>query len=53
MVREPAEGRPGPDVGPGLPLAATRGGHFILAIAPRAERRPHESPDHAVVYRVP
>jgi hypothetical protein len=41
------------DVGPGEPLAATRGGHFILAIAPRAGARPHESPDHAVVYRVP
>jgi hypothetical protein len=41
------------DVGPGTPLAATRGGHFILAIAPRTDRRPHESPDRAVVYRVP
>ncbi len=41
------------DVGPGIPLAATRGGHFILAIAPRIDGRPHESPDRAVVYRVP
>jgi hypothetical protein len=41
------------DVGPGIPLAATRGGHFILAIAPRTDARQHESPDHAVVYRVP
>jgi hypothetical protein len=41
------------DVGPGLPLAATRSGHFVLAIAPRGSARPHESPDHAVVYRVP
>ena len=41
------------DVGPGMPLAATRSGHFILAVAPRADRQPHESPDHAVVYRVP
>jgi hypothetical protein len=41
------------DVGPGVPLAATRGGHFILAIAPRSDAKPHESPDHAVVYRVP
>ncbi len=41
------------DVGPGVALAATRGGHFILALAPNANRRPHESPDHAVVYRVP
>jgi hypothetical protein len=41
------------DVGPGVALAATRGGHFILAVAPRPDRRPYESPDHAVVYRVP
>lgn len=41
------------DVGPGVALAATRGGHFILAVAPRPGRRPYESPDHAVVYRVP
>ena len=41
------------DVGPGVPLAATRSGHFILAVAPRSDARPHESPDHAVVYRVP
>lgn len=41
------------DVGPGVPLAATRHGRFILAVAPRTNARPHESPDHAVVYRVP
>jgi hypothetical protein len=41
------------DIGPGVPLAATRGGHFILAVARRTDGRPHESPDHAVVYRVP
>ncbi|MEO8563225.1 MAG: hypothetical protein ABI601_14170 [bacterium] len=41
------------DVGPGVPLAATRGGHFILALAPRAGARPQESSDNAVVYRVP
>jgi len=41
------------DVGPGVPLAATRGGHFILAVTPRLDARPHESADHAVVYRVP
>ena len=40
-------------VGPGVPLAATRHGRFILAIAPRTDARPHESPDRAVVYRVP
>ena len=44
---------PARDVGPGVPLAATRHGRFLLAIAPRAGARPHESPDHAVVYRVP
>jgi hypothetical protein len=41
------------NVGPGVPLAATRHGRFVLAIAPREDARPHESPDHAVVYRVP
>jgi hypothetical protein len=41
------------EIGAGVPLAATRGGHFILAIAPRTGARAHESPDHAVVYRVP
>jgi hypothetical protein len=41
------------DVGPGVPLAATRGGHFILALAPRAGAPAQESSDHAVVYRVP
>ncbi len=41
------------DIGPGVPLAATRGGHFILAVAPRTDGRPNAYPDHAVVYRVP
>lgn len=41
------------DVGPGVPLAATRGGHFILALVPRAGARPPDASDHAVVYRVP
>ena len=41
------------DVGPGVPLATTRHGRFVLAIAPREGARQHESPDHAVVYRVP
>ena len=40
-------------VGPGVPLASTRNGRFILAVAPRTGAREHESPDHAVVYRVP
>jgi hypothetical protein len=51
--RTSAGNGPWRDVGPGVPLAATRAGHFILAIAPRTDGRPHESPDHAVVYRVP
>lgn len=41
------------DVGPGVPLAVTRHARFVLAIAPRTEAKRHESPDHAVVYRVP
>ena len=55
VVRERRGGRPEVvrDVGPGGALAATRGGHFILAIAPRTARRPHESPEQAIVYRVP
>jgi hypothetical protein len=40
-------------VGPGIPLAITRHGRFVLAIAPRADAKPYESPDRAVVYRVP
>jgi len=40
-------------VGPGMPLAATRNGRFVLALAPRVDARQYESPDHAVVYRVP
>lgn len=44
---------PARDVGPGVPLAATRNGRFILAIAPRVGAKPYESPDQAVVYRVP
>jgi hypothetical protein len=54
LVRDQGAGREAArDVGPGTPLAATRGGHFILAVAPRTDKRPYESPDHAVVYRVP
>ncbi|HEX5971431.1 MAG TPA: hypothetical protein VFY85_05865 [Gemmatimonadaceae bacterium] len=41
------------DVGPGVPLAVTRHGRFVLAIAPRTDAKQYESPDHAVVYRVP
>ena len=53
VIRGAERTDPPRDVGPGIPLAATRGGHFILAIAPRVDPRPHESPDRAVVYRVP
>ena len=52
-LRTRATGDAGRDSGPGVPLAATRDGHFILAIAPRTDPKPYESPDHAVVYRVP
>jgi hypothetical protein len=41
------------DVGAGRPLAATRGGRFILALAPRVNAGSSESPEQAVVYRVP
>ncbi len=41
------------DVGPGAPLALTRNGRFVLAIAPRADAKRYESPEHAVVYRIP
>ena len=41
------------DVGPGVPLAVTRSGRFVLALAPRTDAKQYESPDHAVVYRVP
>jgi len=41
------------EVGPGVPLAVTRNGRFVLAITPRADAKQYESPDQAVVYRVP
>jgi hypothetical protein len=55
VVRERRAGAPEVvrDVGPGIALAATRGGHFILAVAPRTDRRAHEPPQQAIVYRVP
>lgn len=46
-------GRAPRDVGPGMLLAATRSGRFILAIVPRPAAKSYESPDQAVVYRVP
>ena len=48
------EGRVERTVGPGFPLAATRGGRFILAVAPRVgAKQRYDSPDQLVVYRVP
>jgi hypothetical protein len=41
------------DIGPGIPLAATRGGRYVLAIGPRPGAKPHESPEQAIVYRIP
>ena len=41
------------EVGPGVPLSITRNGRFVLAVAPRTDAKRYESPDHAVVYRVP
>lgn len=41
------------NVGPGMPLAVTRSGRFVLAVVPRTDAKRYESPDHAVVYRVP
>jgi hypothetical protein len=39
-------------VGPGIALAATAGGKFIVAIAPRSKVAPGEMPVGVVVYRV-
>ena len=39
-------------VGPGIALAATAGGGYIVALAPRPKIAQGESPVQAVVYRV-
>jgi hypothetical protein len=39
-------------VGAGIALAATVGGRYIIALAPRAKADPNESPVEAVVYTV-
>jgi hypothetical protein len=39
-------------VGAGIALAATAGGRYIIALAPRAKPDPNESPVEAVVYTV-
>ena len=51
FVTRPGDATPVP-VGPGLPLAATANARYIAAIAPRANRREHETPTIAVVYEV-
>jgi hypothetical protein len=40
-------------VGPGVPLAATANGRFIVALVPRANAREHEMRMHTVVYHLP
>lgn len=39
-------------VGPGVPLAATANGRFILALVPRANAREHEMRAHPVMYHI-
>jgi hypothetical protein len=39
-------------VGPGIALAATSGGKFIVAVAPKSKVAPGETPVEVVVYRV-
>ena len=39
-------------VGPGVVLAATAGGRFILALAPKLRRREYEAPMELVVYEL-
>jgi hypothetical protein len=40
-------------VGPGMPLAATANGRFILALVTRANAREHEMRAQAVMYHIP
>jgi hypothetical protein len=51
FLTRPGDATPVP-VGPGLPLAATTNGRYIVAIAPHTDRREHESPTITVVYEV-
>jgi hypothetical protein len=37
-------------VGPGVALAATRSGHYILALAPRPDAKEYEATHRLVVY---
>lgn len=53
MTRDAAGREVVRDVGPGEPLAATRGGHFVLALAPRVGAKEYEAAEETVVYRVP
>jgi hypothetical protein len=48
------DGRPAVRVvGPGVPLAATRSGRFVVALVPRADAKGHEMRARPVVYQVP
>jgi hypothetical protein len=40
-------------IGPGVPLAATAGGRFVVALVNRADSRTHEMRTQLVVYHVP
>jgi hypothetical protein len=51
-IRESDKSGPGTPVGAGIALAATAGGRFILAIAPRSKPQPGVMPLQAVVYTV-
>jgi hypothetical protein len=52
-LRDPAfETHAAIPVGPGIALAATAGGRYIVALAPRSRMRPNELPVEVVVYTV-
>ncbi|MFL5580689.1 MAG: hypothetical protein ACJ8AO_09955 [Gemmatimonadaceae bacterium] len=40
------------DVGPGIPMGATRGGRFIVAVRPRVGGREYDPPTELVVYEL-
>jgi hypothetical protein len=39
-------------IGPGVALAATRGGRFVAALVPDPDRRPYDPPARLVIYRL-
>jgi hypothetical protein len=54
LTRRDSAGRPDVRViGPGMPLAATANGRFVVALVPRANAREHEMSAQTVVYHVP